>query len=298
MKGIRSALRVPRRRNGNRGRLAVQEKQEGLKKSVDRALDVLEAFTYQEESLQLTDLARRLRVNKSGLFRILATLECRGYIEQDTQTGSYRLGPKTLTLAGQFLHHLGFCTWAESGLGEIVERCNETAYLAVLDGADVVYLLMHETTHAVRTTSRVGRRMPAYCTAAGKVLLAHAGPERLRHFLSVSPLSKRTEHTIVDVEALAAHFDTVAKQGYAVDNEEAERGVRCVAAPVRRHSNQVVAAVGLSGPGYRFPLGRIERELVPLVRQAGLSISRRIVLPTEKLRPVDLIPRYESPSDS
>lgn len=280
MKGLGSGPRMTRGSNGNRGRLGVRERQDHLKKSVDRALDVLEAFTYQEESLHLNEMARRLRLNKSGIFRILATLECRGYMEQDTQTGCYRLGPKTLALAGQFLHHLGFSTWADPALGEIVERCNETAYLAVLDGADVVHLLMHETSHAVRTTSRVGRRMPAYCTAAGKVQLANGGSDSLKRLLCTYRLRRFTEHTMVDFEALAEHLDAVAKQGYAVENEEVEVGVRCVAAPILGASQEVVAAVGLMGPTYRFSLARIEGEFVPLVRQAGIAFSRRLGLRT------------------
>jgi DNA-binding IclR family transcriptional regulator len=243
---------------------------------VDNALDILAAFTYNDEELGVTELSHRLNLHKNNVFRLLATLETRGYIEQDKKTGNYRLGIKIFEVANVFLHHLGLRRQARPVLEELVGKCNETAYLAVLDGIDAVYVLMHETSHTVRVIPRLGHRLPAYCTASGKIQLAFESQDRLVQLFTDRPLIRRTRNTITDLGQLREHLAEVARQGYAVDNEELEEGVCCVAAPVRDYSHRVVAGVGLSGPLSRFSIDRIPTELVPLVKEAGAKISQRL----------------------
>lgn len=253
-----------------------KDKSEYVVQTVDRALDVLEAFNYQQEELGVTELSNKLKLHKNKVFRLLASLETRGYIEQDQKTGNYRLGLKTFEVANVFLHHLGLRRQARPVLEELVSKCNETAYLAVTDGVDVVYVLMHETTHTVRVIPRLGFRLPAYCTASGKVQLAYESQDRLQQLFAERPLRKLTENTITDLDRLREHLAQVAQQGFAVDNEELEEGVRCLAAPVRDYSHRVVAGVGLSGPVSRFGLDRIRDEFIPLVKEAGVKISQRL----------------------
>jgi IclR family transcriptional regulator, KDG regulon repressor len=253
-----------------------KDKSEYVVQAVDRALDVLEAFNYQQEELGVTELSNKLKLHKNKVFRLLASLETRGYIEQDQKTGNYRLGLKTFEVANVFLHHLGLRRQARPVLEELVSKCNETAYLAVTDAVDVVYVLMHETTHTVRVMPRLGFRLPAYCTASGKVQLAHESQDRLQQLIAQGPLRKLTGNTITDLDRLREHLVQVAQQGFAVDNEELEEGVRCVAAPVRDYSHRVVAGVGLSGPVSRFGLDRIRDEFIPLVKEAGVKISQRL----------------------
>lgn len=253
-----------------------KDKSEYVVQAVDRALGILGAFDYQQEELGVTELAHKLGLHKNNVFRLLATLECRGFIEQDKKTGDYRLGIKTFEVATVFLHHFGLRRQARPVLEELVAKCNETAYLAVADGPHVIYVLMHETSHTVRIFPRLGQRLPAYCTASGKIQLAYESPDRLAQVFRHHPLRKLTESTITSLEALEGHLREVARLGFAVDNEELEYGVRCVAAPVRDYSHRVVAAVGLSGPVSRFSLERVEQELVPLVKEAGIKISQRL----------------------
>lgn len=253
-----------------------KEKSEYVVQSVDRALDILEAFNYSEEELGVTELSHKLNLHKNNVFRLLATLETRGYIEQDKKTGNYRLGIKIFEVANVFLHHLGLRRQARPILEELVGKCNETAYLAVTDGMDVVYVLMHETSHTVRVIPRLGHRLPAYCTASGKVQLAYESQDRLLQLLKDRPLRKLTRNTITDLDRLREHLGEVVRQGFAVDNEELEDGVCCVAAPVRDYSHRVVAGVGLSGPMSRFSPERIQNDLVPLVKEAGVKISQRL----------------------
>ncbi len=253
-----------------------KEKSEYVVQSVDRALDILEAFNYNEEELGVTELSHKLNLHKNNVFRLLATLETRGYIEQDKKTGNYRLGIKIFEVANVFLHHLGLRRQARPILEELVGKCNETAYLAVTDGMEVVYVLMHETSHTVRVIPRLGHRLPAYCTASGKVQLAYESQDRLLQLLKDRPLRKLTRNTITDLDRLREHLTDVSQQGFAVDNEELEDGVCCVAAPVRDYSHRVVAGVGLSGPMSRFSPERIQNDLVPLVKEAGVKISQRL----------------------
>ena len=253
-----------------------KEKADYVVQSVDRALDILESFDLSAEELGVTELAHKLNLHKNNVFRLLATLEVRGYIEQDRKSGNYRLGIKTFEIANVFLHHLGLRRQARPILEELVNKCDETANLAILDGSDVIYVLMHETSQTVRIVLRLGQRLPAHCTAAGKAQLAFESADRLQLLFKDTPLRKLTENTIVSPEALRGHLREVAKVGFALDNEEFELGVRCLAAPVRDYSHKVVASVGLSGPLSRFSMERIEKELVPLVKEAGEKISERL----------------------
>jgi DNA-binding IclR family transcriptional regulator len=253
-----------------------KEKAEYVIQSVDHALDILEAFDYNHEELGVTELSHRLDLHKNNVFRLLATLETRGYIEQDRKTGNYRLGIKVFEVANVFLHHLGLRRQARPVLEDLVRDCNETAYLAVLDGTAAIYVLMHETSHMVRVIPRLGHRLPAHCTASGKVQLAFESQDRLVELFGDRPLQPQTPNTITTFEKLREHLAEVARQGFAVDSEELEEGVRCVAAPVRDYSHRVVAGVGLSGPVSRFAMDRIQNELVPLVKQAGVKLSQRL----------------------
>lgn len=243
---------------------------------VAKALDILGAFDRHHQELGVTELAERLGLPKNNVFRLLATLETRGYVAQNRKGGCYRLGLKTFELGNVFLHHLGIQRHARPVLDNLVGKCNETAYLAVADGSDVVYVLMRETTDRVGVMPRLGHRFPAYCTASGKVQLAFESQDRLQELYKGRLLRQLTANTITEFDRLQEHLAEVARQGYAVDNEELECGVCCVAAPVRDYSHRVVAGVGLSGPGSRFPLVRIEAELAPLVKEAAAKISQRL----------------------
>ena len=253
-----------------------KEKSEYIVQSVDRALDILESFNYQEEEIGVTELAHKLNLHKNNVFRLLATLEVRGYIEQDRKTGNYRLGIKTFEIANVFLHHLGLRRQARPILEELVNRCDETAYLAVIDGSEVIYVLMQETSQTVRIAPRLGRRLPIHCTAAGKAQLAYESADRLDLIFKDRPMRKFTEKTVTDPQAFREHLREVIRLGYAVDNEEFESGVGCIAAPVKDYSHKVMASVGLSGPVSRFSLERIEKELAPLVKEAAAKLSERL----------------------
>ncbi|WP_305041976.1 IclR family transcriptional regulator [Geoalkalibacter sp.] len=256
--------------------MARKEKSEYIIQAVSHALDLLEQFHDDVDELGVTELSKRLKLHKNNVFRLLATLESRGYIEQNKATENYRLGLKALELGQTFIKQMGLLRQAKPILEKIVERCNETAYVAIFKEGYIVYLDVVETNLTVRVVSRVGSRMPAYCTAAGKVHLAFMSDEEIDSLLPARTLKSFTANTITDREVLHKQLREVAAKGYALDDEELDLGVRCVAAPIRDYTRRIVGAISVSGPSMRIDDKRIEEEIVPLVIEAAEELSNRL----------------------
>jgi len=256
--------------------MAKKEKSEYIIQAVDHALDLLEQFQGDVDELGVTELSKRLKLHKNNVFRLLATLESRNYIEQNRVTENYRLGLKTLELGQTFIKQMGLLRQSRPVLEALVRECNETTYVAILKDFHIVYLDTVETDLTVRVVTRVGSRLPAYCTAAGKVQLAYMTDEELDNYIPSKELKRYTPNTISDKEELKKHLAMVAEQGYAVDNEELDNGVRCVSAPIRDYTRRIIGAVSISGPSMRFSDERIEKELIPLVKKAAEEISSKL----------------------
>ncbi len=244
--------------------------------SVTNALDLLEEFRGEETELGVTELSKRLGLHKNNVFRLLATLESRGYMEQNKVTGNYRLGLKVLELGQVFIKHMGLLKMARPILEELVEKCNETAYLGVIRDNRVVYVDVVEATRPVRVVSRVGVGLPVYCSAVGKAQISFESADEVDAILADAKLEKYTEHTITELGALRAQLEEIRERGYAIDDEEFDEGIRCVGVPVRDYTRRVVAGVSISGPAYRFTDERLAQELVPLAVEAGNRLSARL----------------------
>lgn len=256
--------------------MARKEKSEYIIQAVDHALDLLEQFQGEVDELGVTELSKRLKLHKNNVFRLLATLESRNYIEQNKVTENYRLGLKTLELGQTFIKQMGLLRQSRPVLESLVKECNETTYVAILKDSHIVYLDVVETDLTVRVVPRVGSRLPAYCTAAGKVQLAYMTDEELDNYLPAKELKRFTANTITDRDAIKNHLARIAEQGYAIDNEEMDDGVCCVAAPIRDYTRRIIGAVSISGPSMRFSKERMEKELIPLVQRAGEDISTKL----------------------
>lgn len=256
--------------------MAKKEKSEYIIQAVSHALDLLEQFHGEVDELGVTELSKRLKLHKNNVFRLLATLESRGYIEQNRATENYRLGLKSLELGQTFIKQMGLLRQAKPILEWLVDECNETSYVAIFKEGYVVYLDVVETDLTVRVVSRVGSRLPAHCTASGKVHLAYMTEEEILALIPQRELKQYTPTTITDRDELLKELALVAERGYAIDNEEMDSGVRCVAAPIRDYTRRIVGAVSISGPSMRFTDERIEKELIPLVIKAGDDLSTRL----------------------
>ena len=254
-----------------------RDKQDYTIQSVVHALDILEAFKgASKEDLGVTELSDRLHLHKNNVFRLLATLETRNYIEQNKITGNYRLGIKTFEMGQVFLSQTGLLKQARPVMDDLVKQTNETVYIAVLRCDRVVYLDIAETTQSVRVANRVGSLLPAYCTAVGKAQLAHLSPDELERIFTKPKLQAFTASTITDKEKLLVHLKEVAKKGYALDIEEYEEEVMCIGVPIMDYTGHAVAGICFSGPGCRMSKKRMETELFPIIKNAAFEISRRL----------------------
>jgi len=245
--------------------------------AVSHALDLLEEFKAADsDELGVTELAKRLKLHKNNVFRLLATLEHHGYIEQNPVSGNYRLGIRALELGQTFIQQSGLVQTARPVLESLVGKTNETAYLAILRDSQMVYLDVVESSQVIRVVPRVGLRLPVHCTAVGKALLTYCTEEEMKRILPVASLTAYTPRTVIDRTALVEHLNKVRSDGYATDNEEYEEGVKCVAVPIFDYTRHPVGAITLSGPSSRMTDERILRELAPAALEAARQISHRL----------------------
>jgi IclR family KDG regulon transcriptional repressor len=253
--------------------------------SVSHALDILESFTRDEDELGVTVLSKRLGLHKNNVFRLLATLEHRGYIEQNSLSENYRLGPKTLQLGAIFIDQRECRRKARPILENLMAASGETTVVAVLRGNKVVYMDSVESTRTVRAISRIGAMLPAHCASVGKVQLAAlqaAEIERLYPDMNLPPL---TDQSITTRDALLSELQKIAENGYAFENEEAEQDVRSIAVPVRDFSRSVIGAAAIVAPAHRLTDERVEKDgIISLLQNAGKAISGKMgyVEPAEK----------------
>ncbi|MDR7416993.1 MAG: IclR family transcriptional regulator [Armatimonadota bacterium] len=239
-------------------------------RSLLRGLQVLEILARDPE-LSLTEIARRAHLPFSTTHRLLETLCRRGFVTQPEASGRYRLGLKAFEVGIAFLASHRLPEVARPVMVDLVKHLNETANLAVRDGREAVYVLQVESPRMLRLFAHPGARHPLYCTGVGKVLLAWEPEPEVRSLLGSGPLPRYTPRTLTDPEAVLQELRAVRARGYAVDREERETGVRCVAAPVRDATGRVVAALSVSAPATRLPYRRI-----PEVAGATLAAASRI----------------------
>lgn len=244
--------------------------------TVDKALKVLVAMGENStpRGLSLAELSTRIGYHKTTVYRLLATLQQNGFVQQDADTDRYRLGLRLLELSTTLLENLELRYEASPLLHELMMKTGETVHLGVLDGAEVVYIEKVESLNPVRMFSRIGRRMPCYCTGLGKAVLAYLPEERVEEALAHGML-RRTANTITSPEEMKRELARVRELGYAIDNVENEEGIACVAAPIFDHLGRPIAGLSIAGPSMRVGPERFE-ELGALVKKTAMDISRRM----------------------
>ena len=246
--------------------------------TVANALRVLEEFRDRVE-IGVAELARRLGLHKNNVFRLLATLQEAGYIEQDSATERYRLGLAALDLGHSFLRSRPLLERVRPFLAELSANTGESAHLGMLQEMEVVHLSGRAPERMVVTSLRVGTRLPVHCTALGKVLIGCCQEGRREGYCRTAVddgLLERTPQTILDTDKFFEHIRTVAGQGFAVDIDECEEGLSCVAAPVYDADGHVTAALSISAPSARVPEGELLRGVLPKVISATERLSREL----------------------
>ena len=242
--------------------------------SVTSALRLLKTFSAEDPELGITELARRLGVSKSTVHRLASSLGAEGFLEQNPDDGRYRLGLSLFALGTLVRRRMNVTHEAKPYLDALRDRGGETVHLAVLDGNDVVFLFNIESKQAIRMHSYLGVHLPASCTGEGRALLAFSPPAVAARVLRAG-LVRRTPRTVTDPEQLRGILDQVRRDGYAIDDEESEEGMRSVAAPIFDATGAAIAAVGMGGPVQRLTKKGL-RALIPMVTETAALISTRL----------------------
>ncbi len=244
-------------------------------KVLDKSLSVLELLLQKGSSMNMTELSEKLGFYPSTTHRILDTLKHWGYVEQDSYTQKYQLGLKALELGMAKLHQMDLVREATPYLKELVNQCNETVHLGVLEEEEVLYLAKEESSQTIRMISYLGKRAPLYCTALGKVLLAYLSTEERKKILGEKVLPRLTENTITDKGELKKELNRIKKQGFALDREENEKNIYCIAAPIRNYQGEVIAAISISSPIFRVDKN-VQNNLNEALIETSKKISKRL----------------------
>jgi DNA-binding IclR family transcriptional regulator len=245
-------------------------------KSLTKALRLLKLFSPQRKEWAFEEMVTASGYHKSSVQRILATLERQGFVARTVPRRSrYRLGPELLYLGNVAEMSIDLAAAARPIMEALVRKVRETCYLCVAEDFRCLYIEKVECSQPVQIIHPVGKRNPMHCTGVGKALMSGMSEETIERLIASHGLDAYTRRTITDPLRLKRELESVRRRGIAVDNEELDPGVRCVAAPVRDASGKVVAALSISGPAQRFTpaaLRRFEKE----VRQASIDISQRL----------------------
>jgi len=250
-------------------------------KSLKKALSLLQLFNERVEALSLKEIAQKLHTRPGTIFPILSTLQEYGYLEKDRENKKYSLG---LTLLGKgtlVLRRLDIRDRAQSDLKELVMRCNENVHLAILDNRKVMYIDRKEAAPGLMIRSYIGKRVRAHCTALGKALLAFLDDRELEDYFNKEKLVRLTDNTITNREDLVVELEKVRREGFAIDNEEFQKGGICIASPIKSYQGEVIAAVSVSIPKSRFSDERA-RKIIREVKKAALNISKSLGWKNEK----------------
>jgi DNA-binding IclR family transcriptional regulator len=255
--------------------MAWREKSNYVIQSVSHALDVLEQYQGGADEIGVTELSKRLKLHKNNVFRLLATLEARGYIEQNKVTENYRLGLRCLQLGQNYVQRMGLLLQAKSTLGELVKATKESSFVAVRKGSSIVPLDFVEAHNVVRVVSLIGATLPLHCTAAGKVYLAFDSEKELNQNLPEN-LERYTDKSVADRRGLLEQLKEISKVGYALEQGEFIEDVVSVAVPIRDYTRALVGSLAITGPAHRLTSDRIQKEVAPVILKCGTELSKRL----------------------
>jgi len=243
-------------------------------RAVERALAVLLCFSRNTPELTLTQIAERVELNKSTVHRLLATLDQNRFIQRDPATGAYRPGIRLMQFAYLMLEQNDLRRYAAPFLRRLWEQYRETVDLAVLDNVEVVYLEVLESPQRVKLAAAIGQRLPAFCTATGKALLAFMDDETIQRVID-NGMPKYTDRTILSREALLENLRAIRTMGFAISEQEYEEGINAVAAPILDTNGYPIASIAVAGPAFRWSLSRMW-EIGPAVLATAREIAMEI----------------------
>jgi DNA-binding IclR family transcriptional regulator len=240
---------------------------------LDRAMAIIDTLATERDDVSLMQVSGKLGLHKSTVHRLLMILERHRMVEREPQTGRYRLGLRLFELGALAIARFDIRERARPHIEQVLFETEETVHLCVLDAGEVLYVDRVEPSRSVRMASKIGRLSPAHCSAVGKAMLAHLPEREVDDIVRQHGLPRMTARTIVTPAGLKADLEAIRQRGYAIDNEEAEDGVRCVGAVVLGPNGRPLGAISTSAPSFRLPIER-----VPAVAAAVCRAARAISL--------------------
>jgi IclR family pca regulon transcriptional regulator len=249
----------------------------GTSQSLERGLAILSSFNSERPLIGVSELSRDLDLSRSTAHRYVATLAKLGYLQQDPESKRYRLGPKVLDLGFSALNSMDLLEIAAPHLRRLADETQRTVNLAILDGTDVVYIERYRTARPgqqeIDLNLHVGARLPAYCTAMGKAILAFLPEERLNELIKRIEFVPRGPNTLTDPVAFREELARIRASGISVNDEELAYGLRSIAAPIHSHSGEVLAALNLAVHRTMVSMEELIEQFGPSVMQAAEDIS-------------------------
>jgi DNA-binding IclR family transcriptional regulator len=244
-------------------------------RALDRGLDLLEAFTVQDPELSIGQIRERTGLPKPTIVRLLSVLTERGYIERVAGAERFRLGVRTLEVGSVYIQSTSLEAEARPIMRRLADQTGQTANLGILDKHQVVHIEVVAPDRPVRFWASIGKREEAYLSGLGKVLLTGLPDDELAAYLR-RPREMMTPNTLAGADELHADLERTSERGYAIDNEESNPGVLCIAAAIRNGKGQIAAAVSISGPRVEFDNDGTMQRYIGMVQSAAREISRRL----------------------
>jgi len=243
--------------------------------SIERAITVLEFLAQSRRGFSVSEMSRRLGIPKSSTHLILNTLERRGFLQKNTQTGRYCFGLRLVSLSRSALENLDLREEAKPFLQSLMRKTGLTVHLAVLERNEAVIVEKVEAPGLLKLATWIGRRLDVNCTGVGKALIAFLPEDEFEQVIRAKGFPRHNDRTLISTSALKRELAEVRQLGYAFDDEEDESGLRCVGAPIFDAHQRTVAAVSVAGTTSQIPLERVPA-LAGTVKQAAEAISERL----------------------
>lgn len=245
-------------------------------KSLDKGLNILMLLSQAKEDLSLDQITKLSKYTKTSCFRLLKTMQELNFVDQNPQDSTYRLGARNISIGATALKNVKLRQLALPYMQRIQVKTKETSNLTILDQTEIIFVERLEAEHIVSTHHHIGDRLPVYCTSMGKAILAFMPQHQLEPLLKKLRLENKTKKTISSIDMLMKELENVRETGLAVNNEELEKGLCAVAAPIRNYLGESVAALNIAFPLIRYNFKDAVRDYGPLVKEAANEISERL----------------------
>lgn len=242
--------------------------------SIDRAVAILECFSEDKRELKLSEIARMVDLNKSTVHGLLNTLKYHRFIDQDEATQKYRLGIRFMIYGDIVVNSMDITSIVGPIIDNVCSKIQETVHIAMLDGSDIVFIEKKECNNPIKSTTKIGARIPAHTTADGRIILSYLEEDKVKELLPRT-IKKLTPNTVTDKQKLMEILSQAKANGYAIDCEETIQGLVCVAAPIFDHKGNVKYSLSTTGPAIRMGEDKIH-EYIYIIKEAANKISYKI----------------------